>query len=133
MAERAFTKHCQTELNRTVSVGRQKEEEGRRKGYLGPWELSLQGRGRNGIRGVQSHITCVLEVTGLGGGVGLGHRPHTGWPGPTARQALSVEYIWLTGPHFLFLQFVSVFFEQIWLHLRSSETCLVPQERKLLH
>ena len=37
MAERAFTKHCQSGLNRTFSVGRQKEEEGRGKGYLGPW------------------------------------------------------------------------------------------------
>ena len=72
MAERAFTKHCQTGLNRTFSVGRQKEEEGRRKGYLGPWELGLQGRGRNRIRGVQSHIACALVVTGLGGGWGTG-------------------------------------------------------------
>lgn len=77
MAERAFTKHRQTELNRTFSVGRQKEEEGRRKGYLGPWELSLQGRGRNGIR-VQSQITCVLEVTGLDGGWGSGTDPTQG-------------------------------------------------------
>ena len=47
---------------------------------MGPWELGLQGRRKDGIRGVQSHIACALAVTGLGGGWGTGtDTTQAGW------------------------------------------------------
>ena len=102
MAERAFTKHCRQDSTEPSLLGDKRRKKEGEKVTWAPGSWVCRAEEEQDQRNPVSHRLCVGGHR-TGWGLGHGHRYHTGWPGSAAHPAISGEYLWLTGPHFLFL------------------------------
>lgn len=120
MTELALTKYCLTEPNRTFSVGCQEEEEGRRKGYLGPRELDFAELWKEwGQKNLVPNCPCPGRHGLVGSTDQRGQpEPHCP-PGYFCEMSLADSAIISFSPTF------SIFFNQIWFLLWCTGTCLL--------